>query len=670
MADFKKDLADILNEVNQKGATDSDYDLLFYRTLININYLQYRYNQGNFLSIKIISRLPSIFRYHGQVAANHECSTCKKWNNETAIFHEKLFKYTKEVYYDSCDDHGYDDFNKNCHSHTYVKTCSEDPIELTLKQCGYCNSFFEQCFVTTNVNGYDTCYTCATYNALTCIVCGMRAGINVRDEQLRICYHTSCINLIKSKTKCPFCNVNIKDGQKICNKCEKFIIFDYNYKPEPSFKFIKEHKSKVPYFGVEIETEIKPHLRNKILKKDVGFRLLEQVNGVVKREDTRDLIYLKRDSSIGVITKNYRGEAALEIVTNPITFDYWASDNMNPLWNGLSKLARVATSYNTGNCGIHVHISRSAFINPKHQAAFGWFIEKRLYLTSIISERFQNDYCLLNLNPYGDIYKGVSFTSPEHHTMVNYTKQTIEIRSFKGNLKKERILKDIQYIDAVFEWTKEFFSPKSDDNLPFADFQAALTISSFEEFINSNEKYKELSTYLNLHLNKLFINEPVSLRKKEATFANLLDDKDFWNYISKNGDNATNAFKKGVSDSFGLTLECYRLYLEDTVDHTAIRKLVLEIFEKYLESKEKPKANTFLFQQNESLQSLVEGFMAENYSAGTGWTEVSGVVNLPPAYIEPAVAQPGPPAGVPVGTVVDYFNFEEEAINTFNEDDD
>lgn len=372
---------------------------------------------------------------------------------------------------------------------------------LKLARCYGCANYFVESDPIYKSQTLELCMACHLLQR-TCIICLKPNPIEtVALKGIRV--HELCVYDDVSSKICEFCKVNrITKSEIVCKTCEKHIIFDYNFKPAPIFYPSLELEPSEPRLGLELETEIKSQIRDVVFKKDLGYKFIKEVNSFA---------YLKRDSSIGINMPHDRGDAAFEIVTHPATINWWNSEESNVFFEAVSKLAKFCSSYNTGNCGIHVHISRNKFKSRMHQAAFGWFFENRVYFTSVIAERNSLEYAKIGLNNWNTIAKS-AYTSKDHHSLVSYTEHTIEIRPFRGNLRKERILKDIQYVYAVFDWTKSIISSA----VKVEDFWTILTTNAFEEFINSNpSKYKILIEFINAKLNPIFAMEAVGLESNK-----------------------------------------------------------------------------------------------------------------------------------------------------------
>lgn len=253
------------------------------------------------------------------------------------------------------------------------------------------------------------------------------------------------------------------EGSCTCRSCSSDsdrIIMDYNYKPIPNF-FGSNSDGKSPiFYGCELEIYIADQYRI----QDKAKEIIEKLNqGNEKR------VYLKNDGSIG------RG---FEIVTHPHT------------WNEIKKLwterwderIRGISSHTAGTCGFHVHVSRKP-LTAMHIQRMIVFVNaaENAYLIKTIAQR--------DCSEWGKLKSGKKIGhcmyGEERYEAVNVmNSNTIEFRIFRGNIRKDRILKNLEFVKATIDFTRD---------RSYRD----LTASSFMKFIQSNRKeFIHLYTYL------------------------------------------------------------------------------------------------------------------------------------------------------------------------------
>jgi len=180
-------------------------------------------------------------------------------------------------------------------------------------------------------------------------------------------------------------------------------------------------------FGVELEMEATRSRRDAI--NYLGGR------------DGNGTYILKTDGSLD--------EGGIELVTLPYTLDHHAT-RFN--WAGILRpLGRNARSGSgTTRCGMHVHANRAAltalqigkalvFLNCAANASF----------VSYVAQRSSNGYCERDSSKkIKDAKHGFS-----RYDMLNISgRRTIEFRLFRGNLRPERILKNIEFCHALLTY--------------------------------------------------------------------------------------------------------------------------------------------------------------------------------------------------------------------------
>jgi hypothetical protein len=175
--------------------------------------------------------------------------------------------------------------------------------------------------------------------------------------------------------------------------------------------------------------------------------------------------YMKEDGSL---------DDGFEIVTHPHTLEKYHTD-FN--WGVLDKLKRDGyRSWNTTTCGIHVHVSRTAFGNgdpwrlnvpnsmrsqmilqrQSHELRFMKLIYDNQRQVERISGRSSDRYA--SFNDKGQLLRKIKngYQSNGRFSAINTENDdTIEIRVFRGSLRKERVLSAIEFVHASVEYTRD-----------------------------------------------------------------------------------------------------------------------------------------------------------------------------------------------------------------------
>jgi hypothetical protein len=216
---------------------------------------------------------------------------------------------------------------------------------------------------------------------------------------------------------------DLEDG--VCEDCREAapqLISSYGDKSANHLR--SETRDKLR-FGVELEVE--------------GYDNATQAAKYIRQFLPADYCTLKRDGSLG--------EAGVEIVTRPDSmavhkrlFDALFADSPG----------RALSSWNTGRCGMHVHVSRAAlshlqigkmmcFLNEPSAANF----------LAKIAGRKPCHWCKVHKKKIGDFRR-----DGDRYTAFNVTnKQTVEIRIFKGTLAAAGFFKNLEFVAALVEFT-------------------------------------------------------------------------------------------------------------------------------------------------------------------------------------------------------------------------
>ena len=288
------------------------------------------------------------------------------------------------------------------------------------------------------------CASCVSDHATTCVRPRCYERIEVH-EQLEVGYdgEYACPDCIQEHyTRCHDCGCLARDNSVFycdhcdvhyCQGCEPLhescgdpeddssrLIHDYGYKPYPRFYGRQDQI----HYGVELEVNA---------DEDTAGETLDLLN---PRSDESHA-YLKYDSSIGT---------GYEIVTHPHTLD-----SHRELWQDFfGDLPRGMTSYKSGACGMHVHIERkklsaltiaklSAFVNATGNQPF----------IACIAQRTSEQYASIVAGK-----KLVDFRGTHFDAVNTANSQTIEVRIFRGTVRKDRFFKNLEFIDGVIRWLR------------------------------------------------------------------------------------------------------------------------------------------------------------------------------------------------------------------------
>jgi len=251
-------------------------------------------------------------------------------------------------------------------------------------------------------------------------------------------------------------------------------IHNYSYRPSPYFFGKGQY-----YLGFELEVEARNESRY------VGAEMAQDLLG--------SHAYMKDDGSLN---------DGFEIVTHPHTLEAYKTD-FN--WDFIPRLrGNGFRSWNTDTCGLHVHVSRTAFgegVSPwgrtdrdqlilrkqAHELRFMKLIYDNQRQVERIAGRSSNHYA--TFGDKGKLVEKVKYGSQSNgrYSAINTENDaTLEVRVFKGSLRKERVLSALEFVAASVEYTR---------NLKVTSKNQALSWLRFTAYVSDN-----METYPNLAL--------------------------------------------------------------------------------------------------------------------------------------------------------------------------
>ena len=258
------------------------------------------------------------------------------------------------------------------------------------------------------------------------------------------------------------------------------VIHNYSYKPSPQFFGSGRY-----HLGFELEVETRDENRYE------GAEYVQEALG--------GRVYIKDDGSLN---------DGFEVVTHPHTLEEYQK---NFDWRFLKHLQRRGyRSWNTSTCGIHVHVSRCAFGDVSniwshrytdsersryilrkqaHELRFMKLIYDNQRQVERIAGRSSSHYA--TFEDKGKLVDKVKFGSQSNgrYSAINTENDaTIEVRVFRGSLRKERVMSAIEFVTASVEYTR---------NLKVTSKNHALSWLGLSSYVMSNiEQYPNLATIM------------------------------------------------------------------------------------------------------------------------------------------------------------------------------
>lgn len=228
----------------------------------------------------------------------------------------------------------------------------------------------------------------------------------------------------------------------------------------------------VLYMGVELEMEkAAPHVLD----------FLNLAGEVYNRER---FIMAKSDGSLG--------DGGVEMVTAPATLDAFRAAFPFDAIDWLRE--QGARSYQRRSCGFHVHVSRSAFMEPSHLWRFVAFQVRNQQQVCNIAQRGSTTWAtwpntLRDIGDMPELVKGKAKNEARYVAINFQNDHTVELRYMKGNLLREAIMRKVEMVDAVFTYTQQ---------VSVRDIRSgAFMWDRFAAFVEANRhRYPELASYI------------------------------------------------------------------------------------------------------------------------------------------------------------------------------
>lgn len=295
----------------------------------------------------------------------------------------------------------------------------------------------------------SSCVSCNTI-AINYNLLGYDQSVRFRRNGIRsLEFYTSgdteellCVDCIIT---CPGCDTIYQYEDSTDGCCEPELpscVNNYSYTPVYRF-FNTFHgesdstyraKEDVLYMGIELEVA---------KMRQVAQQFSDELN-----TEESIFLYMKEDGSIG-----YDG---VELVTMPATLD--AFRKIFPFDCLDRARGRGARSYAYESCGFHIHVSRSAF-TATHMWKFIKFQLNNPILCQQVAQRMDSSYATWHyerdeVTSLPDYVKGKRSNGRRYLAINFQNRATVELRYFKGNILKGAILKNVEFVQSLYDYTK------------------------------------------------------------------------------------------------------------------------------------------------------------------------------------------------------------------------
>lgn len=186
-------------------------------------------------------------------------------------------------------------------------------------------------------------------------------------------------------------------------------------------------------YGVEVEVEPRSNASQSRVLRGLG-------------EDQRSF-FCKSDGSL---------DSGVEIVTVPLSLEEHRGSGRRPFdWRGIMRgiLPIAMSGSKTSRCGMHVHVNRGALSNMVLAKMLLLMNDRAMQpLVSAIAQRGSSQWA----RPYQKTWG--SWKDPTRdgrYQPLNCTRHTVEFRVFRGSLRYDRILKNLEFCDAVVHYCRD-----------------------------------------------------------------------------------------------------------------------------------------------------------------------------------------------------------------------
>ena len=334
------------------------------------------------------------------------------------------------------------------------------------------------------VGNEAVCMDCMLNSTAICEHCGTRIWRTdaVEDDEMTLC--ASCFE--RHYTRCCECNDIVANDSAYyddhenayCSSCWDDMepdkpIHEYSYKPDAIF-----YGEGNRYFGVELEID------GGCCDTDAAKHILGAANSCAEH------LYIKTDGSL---------DCGLELVTHPMTLDYHL---YNMPWNDVLEEARALNylSHKTDTCGLHIHISRKAFgeFTLEQECSIArllYFVEKFWMEMLRFSRRTEgqvNRWAArygMKLSPQ-EVMDSAKGSRMGRYTAVNLTNyNTVEIRLFRGTLKRNTLLATLQMVNAICD-VAVFLSDEELQRLSWHQFLDRICEPELIQYLKERNLYK------------------------------------------------------------------------------------------------------------------------------------------------------------------------------------
>lgn len=298
--------------------------------------------------------------------------------------------------------------------------------------------------------------------------------------------------LIEKPRQCFFCHKDFPyngvrliymretgENRLACSTCQKK--HTYFYPNEFTFYHNNESKPRL-YYGIELETAF-------------TYKTYWKLSDFLA--DLPEQLFCIDDGSI-YDSSNVR--LGMEVVSHPMTLNYMQEHK--DIWDYVLAWARKGlNSYRLNSCGMHIHVSKDYF-NNDHLLNFIKLIYAIQDLAIKLSQRKSHDlerWATFNRTSFSKLNSnsGELRSLGNKYNAINlYHPHTIEIRMFRGTLANHSFWKNIEFMQACVECSKntDKFVASKDETTQYCQ---QLYKDVFVQYIKDNkDRFENLYNFL------------------------------------------------------------------------------------------------------------------------------------------------------------------------------
>jgi hypothetical protein len=339
--------------------------------------------------------------------------------------------------------------------------------------CSHCNDIYprDDAYRAIDDNGDDAliCYTCHDEYYVDCHACGYSVKAeNVmkfpkrRDQRGNIVYNQYCRACIGDNLiTCDSCGdethsrIAYKSAvAQICPACAEMEqgLNQHTFKPLKLRWMRDPHEGTVSDKAFHMGFELECAQYSSFVSVDAMCHLTKDKIG-------KEYVYCVHDGTI----ERGCGRPGMEVVTHPFTWQDYKKRGADR-WDDLCLyLRKKGWKANLKGIGYHVHTTKAAWGTHQIYKLLKLIYKNQKFVIKI-AQREPNDYCVMSEKDFNEavlVAKDKKNRESHHYNAINLnygngaSANTIEFRMFQGTLEPLYIHKNIEFVKACYDFTRE-----------------------------------------------------------------------------------------------------------------------------------------------------------------------------------------------------------------------